>query len=156
MHINPAIRKDDLGRFFCPNERCSFFGERDKGNIHVNGWSGTRKRFRQLACRECGKTFSENTGTPFYGIHTDRERVVQALKMVVERGSMRGAARAIGVDKDTICEWVKKASEHAKTFSEYMVKDLHMTAIEVDELWTTVKKSRSTSMKRRTLLTRTR
>jgi IS1 family transposase len=60
--------------------------------------------------------------------------------MVVERGSMRGAARAMGVDKDTICEWVRKASEHADTFSEFMLRDLHMTAVELDELWTTVKK----------------
>jgi hypothetical protein len=38
------------------------------------------------------------------------EKIGQALRMVVERGSMRGAA--MGVDKDTICDWVRKASEH--------------------------------------------
>ena len=64
-----------------------------RGNIGVNGWSGTTKRFRQLICNECGKTFSENYGTPFYGIKTDREKIVQALKMVVERGSMREGPR---------------------------------------------------------------
>jgi transposase-like protein len=148
MHINPAIQKDDLGRFACPNQRCRYHAARGKGNIGVNGWSGTRKRFRQLVCHECGKTFSENYGTPFYGIKTDRERIVQALKMVVERGSMRGAARAMGVDKDTVCEWVRKASEHAQSLNEYMVRDLHMTVVELDELWTTVKKSRSTSRKK--------
>jgi transposase-like protein len=147
-HVNPNIRKDDLGRFACPNRRCSLFGKRDRGNISVNGWSGRRKRFRQLACRACGKTFSVNYGTPFYGVHTDREKIVEALKMVVERGSMRGAARAMGVDKDTICDWVRKASEHAKEFTEYMLHDLHMTAVELDELWTTVKKSRNTSTKK--------
>lgn len=150
MHINPAIRKDNLGRFACLNGGCRLYGARGKGNIGVNGWSGTRKRFRQLICRECGRTFSENKGTPFYGIHTDRERIVQALRMVVERGSMRGAARAMGVDKDTICDWVRKASEHAEAFTEYMLHDLHMTAVELDELWTTVKKSRSTSRKTKT------
>ncbi len=71
--------------------------------------------------------------------------IVRALKMVVERGSMRGAARAMGVDKDTICDWVRKASEHAKEFTEYMLHDLHMTAVELDELWTTVQKNKNTS-----------
>ena len=67
---------------------------------------------------------------------------------------MRGAARAMGVDKDTICDWVRKASEHAKEFTEYMLHDnLHMTAVELDELWTTVKKSKNTST--RTTTTRT-
>lgn len=70
--------------------------------------------------------------------------------MVVERGSMRGAARAVGVDKDTICDWVRKGSEHAEAFTEYMLHDLHMTAVELDELWTTVKKNRSTSTTTRT------
>jgi transposase-like protein len=149
MHINPNIKKDDLGRFACPNQACRYHDQRNKGNVAVNGFSGRRKRFRQLICHACGKTFSENYGTPFYGIKSEREKVVQALKMVVERGSMRGAARAIGVDKDTVMDWVRKASEHADAFSQYMLHDLHMSSVELDELWTTVKKSRSTSAMRK-------
>ena len=148
MHINPSIRKDDLSKFACLNKGCRFYGERGRRNIGVNGFSGPTKRFRQLICKECGRTFSENKGTPFYGMKTDREKIARALKMVVERGSMRGAARAVGVDKDTICEWVRKASEHAEALNEYMLHDLHMSAVELDELWTTVKKSRSTSRRR--------
>ena len=60
----------------------------------------------------------------------------------------------MGVDKDTVCEWVRKASEHAQSLNEYMVRDLHMTVVELDELWTTVKKSRSTPRKR--MITKTR
>jgi transposase-like protein len=147
MHVNPRIRKDDLERFACPNEKCALHGVRNGGNITTHGWSGTAERFRRLRCIACGKTFSENYGTPFYGIKSDRGKIVQTLKMVVERGSMRGAARAMGVDKDTVCDWVRKASEHAEALTEYMLHDLHMTAVELDELWTTVKKSRSTSTK---------
>ena len=51
----------------------------------------------------------------------------------------------MNVDKDTVCDWVRKASEHAEALTEYMLSDLHMTAVEVDELWTTVKKNRRTS-----------
>lgn len=154
MHVNPNIRKDDLDRFACPNKRCVMYDLRNRGNITTHCLSGTTRRFRRLRCKACRKTFSENYGTPFYGIKTERGKVVQALKMVVERGSMRGAARAMGVDKDTICEWVRKASEHAESLSEYMLHDLHMTAVELDELWTTIKKSRSTSMMRTTRRTR--
>ncbi len=157
MNINPAIRKDDLGKFACRNEACSLHALRGRGNIRVVGWSGRRKRFRQLACHRCGVTFSENYGTPFYGIKSDREKVAQALKMVVERGSIRGAARAVGVDKDTIVDWIKKASLHSEAFAEYMLHDLRMTAVELDELWTTVKKNKSILAKRtKTRETRTR
>jgi len=156
VNVNPNIKKDDLNRFACPNKTCSLYGLKGRGNIRVKSWSGVRKRFRELVCKECGKTFSENYGTPFYGIKTDREKIVQALKMVVERGSIRGAARAIGVDKDTIVEWVKKASQHADAFSQYMIHELHMSTVELDELWTTIKKSRSTSMTRRIAASRMR
>lgn len=156
MNVNPNIKKDDLNRFACPNKACGLCGLKGRGNIRVKSWSGVRKRFRELVCKECGKTFSENYGTPFYGIKTDREKILQALKMVVERGSIRGAARAIGVDKDTIVEWVKKAAQHADAFSEYMIHDLHMSTVELDELWTTIKKSRRTSMRRRTAASRMR
>lgn len=143
MQIDPNIRKDDLGRFACPNERCSSYGKRKTGNIGVNGWSGRRKRFRQLRCHTCGKTFSENYGTPFYGIKADREKTIQTLKIVVERGSMRGAARVMGVDKDTVCAWVRKASEYAGALSEYTLHDLHMTPVELDELWAMSRKARA-------------
>jgi transposase-like protein len=151
VNINPNIRKDDLGKFACRNEACSLHGLRGRGNIGVKSWSGRSKRFRQLRCKECGITFSENYGTPFYGIKTDREKIVQALRMVVERGSIRGAARAVGVDKDTIVDWIKKASKHSDAFSRYMLHDLRMSTVELDELWTTVKKSRSTSRKKMTM-----
>jgi transposase-like protein len=156
MHLNPSIRKDDLDRFACPNGRCAMYGLRNRGNITTHCMSGTSRRFRRLRCKICQKTFSENYGTPFYGIKTDREKIVRALKMVVERGSMRGAARAMGVDKDTICDWVRKASEHAEALTEYMLHDLHMTAVELDELWTTVKKNRSTSTTKKKMKTLTR
>jgi transposase-like protein len=147
MQVGPAIRKDDLGRFACPNQKCRLHGLRNRGNVRVNGWSGRGKRNRQLICRGCGKTFSENYNTPFYGLMTDKETVVRALRMVVERGSMRGAARAMEVDKDTVCDWVRKASDHSETLTEYMLHDLQMPVVEVDELWATVKRNRSARLR---------
>ena len=52
---------------------------------------------------------SENRGTPFFGLHTPKETVLRALAMLVEKGSIRGTARTMGVDKDTVASWLKRA-----------------------------------------------
>jgi hypothetical protein len=34
-------------------------------------------------------------------------------------------------------------AKHAMAFTDYILHDLHMTVVEVDELWKTVKKARA-------------
>jgi transposase-like protein len=58
-----------------------------------------------LKCKTCGKSFSENRGTPFFNLRTPKGKVVKALQTLVERGSVRGTARATGHKKDTIAAW---------------------------------------------------
>jgi hypothetical protein len=41
-------------------------------------------------------------------LHTQKEKVLQALAIFAEKGSIRGTARAIGVDKDTVQIWLKE------------------------------------------------
>ena len=91
-------------------------------------------------CKTCGKPFSENRNTPFFNLHTPKEEVVDALKTLVERGSLRGTARITGHKKDTIASWQKRAGEHADALREYLLHDLHLGHVEVDELYTFVKK----------------
>ena len=51
---------------FCPNNSCSDAGKADSGNIIKYG--RTAKGLQRYRCKTCGKTFSENTGTIFYGL----------------------------------------------------------------------------------------
>ncbi|MDY0388425.1 MAG: hypothetical protein RBT65_15145 [Methanolobus sp.] len=64
--------------------------------------------------------------------------------MIPEKGSIRGVARATGHDKDTICKWVKIAVSHSKEVTSYFLKDLNLKRIEVDEIWSYIKKSKRT------------
>jgi len=50
---------------FCPNDTCPDAGKTDEGNIVKYGT--TAKGLQRYRCKICGKTFSENTGTIFYG-----------------------------------------------------------------------------------------
>jgi transposase-like protein len=134
----------DTSQFYCPNEECPDYGKRGKGNIVRNRRYG-KQRTQLLKCKTCGKSFSENRGTLFFNLRTPKEEVVNALKTLVERGSLRGTARVTGHKKDTIASWQKRAGEHADALREYLLHDLHLDHLEVDELYTFVEKKRRTS-----------
>ena len=82
---------------------------------------------------------------PSFHLRTAKEEVVDALKVLVERSSLRGTARATGHKKDTIAFWQRRAGEHADALREYLLHELHLDRVEVDELYTFVKKRRRTS-----------
>lgn len=134
----------DTSRFFCPNEKCPDYGLRSKGNIVRNRRYG-KQRTQLLKCKTCGKSFSENRGTLFLGLRTPKEEVVNTLNILAERGSLRGAARVTRHKKDTVASWRKLAGEHAEALREYLLHDLHLDRVQVDELYTFVKKSQRTS-----------
>ena len=132
----------NLDEFFCPNEACSDYGKRGRGNIVLKERYG-KQNTALLRCKTCNKTFSENRGTPFFGLHTPKETVLRALAMLVEKGSIRSTTRAMGVDKDTVASWLKRAGEHCEEVTDYLLRDLKLSQIQIDEIWSFVKKDKN-------------
>lgn len=127
---------------FCPNRDCPDYGIQGKGNIVGFGSypakGGRRERF---LCNTCGRTLTERTGTVFYGLHTPERTILLALAMLVECGSLRALSRIFEVKLDTVRLWLKRAAQHSELISERLIKDLHLSQIQVDELWSFVKKN---------------
>ena len=140
-----ALAPLDPGQQFCFNRACADHGQIGKGNIYVHSHPE-----RRYGCHTCNETFAETRGTMFYRLRTPPETIVDALAQLVERGSIRGVARAKGVKPDTVIAWLRRAGEHAAEVSAYLMRDLHLTEVQVDELWTFVKRSRRTSRRTRT------
>jgi len=129
----------DTSQLFCPNEKCPDYRVRGKGNTVRNGRSG-KQHTQLLKCNTCGKSLSENRNTPFFNLHTPKEKVVNTLQTLAERGSLRGTARVTGHKKDTIASGQKRAGEHAEALREYLLHDLDLDRVQVDDLFTFVKK----------------
>lgn len=138
----------DYSQYFCHNEDCEDYGIRGKGNIGFAKHYGKDKERYLLKCKTCKKTFAETKGTPFFGLHNDPEKVVRALQLLVEGNGVRGTARILGVDKDTIGSWVKKAGEHCDILRNCLIKDLQMEQVQADEIWTFVQKRAKISQKK--------
>ncbi len=126
----------DPSKQFCLNPECPDYGLVGKGNLYVHG-----HKARRYGCHTCRRTFVESKGTMFYRLRTPPEQIVEAIAQLVERGSIRGVARAKGVKPDTVIDWLRLAAKHAGEVNEYLVRDLHLSQVQVDELWTFVRRS---------------
>jgi hypothetical protein len=54
---------------FCPNPACAEYGKRQDGEKQTNirKFGKTRRGVQRYQCRTCQQTFTETTGTFFYG-----------------------------------------------------------------------------------------
>lgn len=125
----------------CPNNQCSHHGQVEQGNIVGNGRYRIRSGFvRNYLCRGCGQSFCERTGTAFYDLRSPEERVLLALKLVLRGMALRAVAGAMEVKLDTVRFWLMQAATHAEKVNNALVKQLHVERVELDELWTFVRK----------------
>ena len=133
----------DLKTEACPNPDCPMYGKTGKGNIVANGTYRNKegKRFHRFLCRACGKSFCNRSGTIFYDLRTPEDRVLLALKLLVKGMTLRGVAEVLEVKLDTVRHWLQLASEHSERVNEVLLKELKVSQVELDALWTFVKKN---------------
>lgn len=129
----------ELSKYWCPRKDCRDYGRIGKGNIIIKEKYGKEERYL-LKCRTCKHCFSETRGTAFFGLHAPKEEVLMVLAMLPEKGSIRGLARATNHSQDTISKWIKVAGDHCKEVNEYYLNDLRLERVQVDEIWSYIKK----------------
>lgn len=131
--------KIELSGYWCPRKQCKDYGKTGKGNIIIKEKYGKESRYL-LKCRTCKHCFSETRGTAFFCLHASKEEVLRVLAMLPEKGSIRGLARATGHSTNTISYWINVAGEHCKDVNEYYLNDLKLERVQVDEIWSYIKK----------------
>jgi len=125
----------------CPNEDCRQYGKAGQGNIASNGTKATRSGpVRNFLCRSCGKCFCERRGTAFYDLRTSEDRILLAIKLLLRGMSLRGIAEVLEVKLDTVRLWLSRCAEHAEAVNDQVVREIAVSRVELDELWTFVRK----------------
>lgn len=104
---------DDLSRFCCLNPTCPDHGKRGHGNLTVPARYGPNKT-RVLRCSTCKDRFSERRGTPLFDARLPAAKVVSVLAHVAEGIGTRKTARLVGVHRDTVTRYIRRAGEHAQ------------------------------------------
>ena len=127
---------------FCPNERCPNYGERGKGNLAIRGKYGKAHDRDLLYCRTCGKRFAATHATALFGLHLPGETIRAIIHHAAEGVSVRATARLLDLDKDTVNRVILRVGEHLAFVLSDLMRSLDLTEVQLDELWTFVKKKR--------------
>ena len=112
---------DDLSRFCCLNSDCKEHGVRGGENLSVCGRYGKDHAIRFLRCRACGSRFSERKGTPLFHCHLSREKAEAVLEHIAEGCGVRQTERLVGVHRDTVTRYTRKAGDHARATHDELV-----------------------------------
>jgi hypothetical protein len=113
---------------------CRYGGWGGLGNLSANGHPNGGP-WRQLYCTSCGGYFQETHGTPFHGKRVTPEKLGWAVGALAEGLGIRAVARVFEVDPNTVLAWLVEVAEHAAAFSRYFLHNLHVTQVQLDELF---------------------
>src|ERR671937_492935 len=122
-------------RQWCANVQCSDYGRMDAGNIRVFSYQEDR-----YYCTTCGSTFSAAKGTFFETLRSPQAVVLKALDLLTERNSLRAVERLTHHSPHRLLVWVALAGTQSAAVSAELIQNLHLAHVQIDELWTFVKK----------------
>jgi transposase-like protein len=132
---------ENLENYFCHNEKCIHYNIPNNGNISVRWKYGKDNDRLLLYCRTCGKTFASTRDTPLFGSHLPHNVVSQIVKLSAEGAGVRSIGRILGISNKAVMETIARIGEHCATFLDNLLVSLNLTEVQLDELWTFVKKT---------------
>jgi transposase-like protein/IS1 family transposase len=120
----------DPTQVFCPNMDCPARGQSGKGHIGVHS-----HKERRFICRQCGKTFAERTGTPFYRLRTPMETVTLVVTLLAHGCPLQAIVAAFGFDERTVATWLNRAGLHCHAVHAHLVETpRRLGQVQADEL----------------------
>jgi transposase-like protein/IS1 family transposase len=131
---NRRPRAVDTSRHFCPHPHCDYRGWLGLGNLRANGHPSGGP-WRQFHCTACKGYFPEHHGTLFHGKRVSVDLIVHVIGCLAEGLGIRGTARVFEVDPNTVLHWLMEAAEQLRAFAQYFLHDLHLTQVQLDELY---------------------
>lgn len=136
------MKRPDLNTLACVNAECQWFRHAGASNLVIRKVYG-RDRIRLLRCRTCGEEFSERRGTALFNTKLPEAKAEEVINHLGEGCSVRATGRLMQVAKETVARLLRVAGRHAERCHDQHVHGLTPKALEFDEQWSFVKKSKS-------------
>ena len=136
------MERPDLATLACVNPECHQFRQAGQGNLCIRKVYG-RDRIRLLRCRTCGEAFSERRGTALFNTKLLEATAEDGINHLGEGCSVRATARLVKVWKETVARLLRASGRHAERLHDERVHDLRPLALQCDEQWSSVKKSKN-------------
>lgn len=136
------MERPDLATLACVNPDCHQFRQAGHDNLVIRKVYG-RDHIRLLRCRTCGEEFSERHGTALFNTKLPEAKAEDVINHLGEGCSVRGTARLVKVCKETVARLLRASGRHAERLHDEQVRDVRPLAVEFDEQWSYVKKSKN-------------
>jgi transposase-like protein len=136
------MERPDLATFACVNPECPRFRHAGQGNLVIRKVYG-RDEIRLLRCRTCCEAFSERRGSALFNTKLPEATAKDVINHLGEGCSGRSTARLGKVCQETVARLLRVSGRHAERFHDEHVHDLRPLALEFDEPWSFVKKSKN-------------
>jgi IS1 family transposase len=78
-------------------------------------------------------------GTIFHGKRASVDLIVRVIACLAEGLGIRATARVFEVDPNTVLQWLVEAAEQLQAFTSYFLCDVHVTQLQLDELYTVIR-----------------
>lgn len=132
----------DPEKEFCSNPDCPDCGKRGVGNIVKYGHDKNgRQRFK---CTTCSNVFVETKNTVFYNRKLSEDQIILICKLLVEKNGIRAIERIMEIHRDTVSGIIEDLAHHAREVTDFLIHDVGLTKIQVDEMWSFIKKNKRT------------
>jgi len=124
---------------YCDNPDCCLYQQTEMGNIKTHC-----RQQGQVYCNCCkGNPFVVTKGTIFYGLKTPLEKVISTLQLLARGMGVNNVCAQEGVTADSIGVWIKKAGNQVEAFTDFMLQDMELDQVQIDEFWSFIKKKRA-------------
>jgi hypothetical protein len=134
--------KADPKKEFCSNAECPDCGKRESGNITKYGHDKNGKQ--RFKCTTCDSVYVETKNTIFYKRKLPEEKIILICKLLVEKTGVRAISRITGCHCDTISDIMNDLALHAREVTDFLITEVGLTNLEVDEMWSFIKKNKKT------------
>lgn len=134
------MSETELETQVCLNDKCPDYQKKNTGKIIKKGFN--EKGYQMYKCKTCGVRYPESKGTVFYNRHLTEEQIILICKLLVEKNGIRAIERIMEIHRDTISDVIEDLAKHAREVTDFLIKNVGLSHIEVDEMWSFVKKKK--------------
>lgn len=94
-----------------------------------------RNGLRRFRCPNCKKTYTEAHKPALEGSYIPQDRIVLALKLMIEGNSLRSTQRITELDINTLMKILVKAGDKCEKLMGRLIVNVPVRDVECDEIW---------------------
>jgi transposase-like protein/IS1 family transposase len=99
-----------------------------------------RNGLRRFRCPQCKKTYTEAHKPALAGTYIPQDRIVLALRLLIEGNSIRSTERISNLDRNTIMKLLVLAGEKCEKIMGRLIVNVPVKDVQCDEIWSFIQK----------------